>query len=414
MKKQLLFIAFCFFFFVGTAQESFRLMFYNILDFPEAIPPERPEILGDIIEEIDPDIFMVCELQSEEGADIILNTSLNRNGEVYARAPFIPSRSGALEHQQLIFYKRKMFTLETTEALPTEIRDINYFQLKLNTADQATDPVVMNFFVTHLKSSPGNPNEQLRLDMVNAFLNKTETLPEDSFVIFAGDFNLYTSQEPAYQALINSNNFIVMADPLDRPGHWHENMNFTDIHSQSTRIYAGPFGAGAGGGLDDRFDFILLSENMLEDPKLKYVPHSYQTFGNNGNCYKNNVHSRDCTGYYSGRIRNKLYNMSDHLPIVLDLETNKEIVLGTTSHSNENQIRLRETIIKNFLNIEINSPSSHVLSFEIYSIFGQKIMDFDMANQDSFSINLEFLSDGMYFLKSNLQQTPALKFLKSS
>lgn len=389
-------------------------MFYNILDFPEAIPPDRPEILGDIIEEIDPDIFMVCELQSEEGADIILNTSLNRNGEIYARAPFIPSRSGALEHQQLIFYKRKMFTLESTEALPTEIRDINYFRLKLNTADQTTDPVVMNIFVTHLKSSPGNANEQLRLGMVNQFLNKTETLDEDSFVIFAGDFNFYTSQEPGYMALTSETNFITMSDPINRPGHWHENMNYTDIHSQSTRIYAGPFGAGAGGGLDDRFDFILLSENMLEDPKLKYISDSYQAYGNNGNCYKNNVHSRDCTGYYSGRIRNKLYNMSDHLPIVLDLETNKEIVLGTTSHTYENQIRLRETIIKDFLNIELNSDSVHAVTFEIYSIFGQKIMDFNMTNQDSISVNLDFLSDGMYFLKTNLPQSPTFKFLKSS
>lgn len=396
------------------AQETFRVMFYNILDFPEAIPPERPEILGEIIDEINPDIFMVCELQSEEGADIILHTSLNKNEEIYARAPFIPSRSGALEHQQLIFYKKRMFTLETVEAIATEVRDINYYQLQLNTSDQTTDPVVMNIFVTHLKSSPGNANEQLRLDMVQQFRNKTETLDEDSFVIFAGDFNFYTSQEPGYQALTDTSNFIIMSDPINRPGHWHENMNYTDIHSQSTRIYAGPFGAGAGGGLDDRFDFILLSKNMLLDPKLNYVPDSYQTFGNNGNCYKNNINSPDCSGYYSSGLRDNLYNMSDHLPIVLDLQTDKEIILGTALKNHENQIRLRETIIKDFLNIELNSPSSSTVSFEIYTIFGQKIMDFKMTNRDFISVNLHFLSDGMYFLKTNLPQSPTLKFLKSS
>lgn len=388
-------------------------MFYNILDFPEAIPPERPEILGDIIELVQPDIFMVCELQNEEGADIILNTSLNRNGLIYARAPFIPSRSGALEHQQLIFFKRKMFTLESTEAIATDVRDINYYQLKLNTSDHRTDPVLLNVFVTHLKSSPGNANEQLRLEMIQQFNQKTAALDEDSFVIFSGDFNFYTSQEPAYQTLTNPENFIAMTDPINRPGHWHENMNFTDIHSQSTRIYAGPFGAGAGGGLDDRFDFIFLSENMFNNPKLEYVAESYKTIGNNGNCYKNDINHPDCSGYYSQEIRNNLFNMSDHLPIVLDLQTNKEIVLQISDSQINDLIRLRETIISQHLNIELVSSVPHHLTFHIFNTFGQKIHEFNRIPELSMSVNLDFLPSGMYFLKAADLNSPTLKFIKS-
>lgn len=414
MKKQFLFLVFCFFFVVTTAQETVRAMFYNILDFPEAIPPERPEILGAIIREIDPDIFMVCELQSEEGADIILETSLNAHGEHYARAPFIPSRSGAEEHQQLVFYKRKMFTLEAVEALATSIRDINYYQLKLNTADHRTDPVLFDIFVTHLKSSPGAANEQMRLQMVQKFTEKLNDLPADSFVLFSGDFNLYSSLEPAYLEMTNPDQHITMADPLDRPGHWHENMNFMDIHSQSTRIYAGPFGAGAGGGLDDRFDFIMISENMLHDPKLNYIPNSYKAIGNNGNCFKNDINNPDCDGFYSHELRNNLFNMSDHLPIVLDLETNKEIVLQTEEITTTPLFWLRETLVRDELVIATKRSDLFDASFEIYNIFGQKILDFSTKGESHITINVEALSAGVYFVKSNDFPMSTLKFIKSS
>src|SRR5690606_12082003 len=107
---------------------------------------------------------------------------------------------------------------------------------------------------THLKSSEGTANKQLRLQMVQQFTEKLETMDPNSYVLFAGDLNLYTHTEPAYLELMDTINSIVMADPLQRPGRWHNNIDFQDIHSQSTRISSGPFGAGAGGGLDDRFD----------------------------------------------------------------------------------------------------------------------------------------------------------------
>src|SRR5690606_14313607 len=150
-----------------------------------------------------------------------------------------------------------------------------------------------------------------------------------SLVILAGHFNLYTASEPAYIGLLDPTNAIVMVDPIDRRGSWSNNVNFQDIHSQSTRISSGPFGAGAGGGLDDRFDFIIMSKNMQTDPKLKYVPNTYKSFGNNGNCFDKSINDPTCSGAFSQGLRDNLYNMSDHLPIVMKMATNKEIILKT-------------------------------------------------------------------------------------
>lgn len=393
-------------------------MVYNLLEYPSANPSNRAVILRDILDEYEPDIFMVCELESEAGANLILNTSLNNEGNNFAMAPFEPSQSGDPDHQQLIFYRKAMFSLEASEVIPTPVRDINHYTLKLKTADQQTDPVVFEVFVTHLKSSQGTANKQLRLEMVQKFTTKLKTLVPNSFVIFGGDFNLYTQSEPAYQELLDPTNAIVMLDPIDRPGSWNNNINFQDIHSQSTRISSGPFGAGAGGGLDDRFDFIVMSQNMQTDPKLKYIPNTYKSFGNNGNCYDNSINSPDCSGDFSQALRENLYNMSDHLPIVMNFETNKQIVLSINDISAESPIELENTLVTDKLNIRLNTNKTENISFEVYNLLGQKLLEFTSESlsfgTNYISIDVSQLTKGIYYLKTNLPASRTFKFLKTS
>ena len=414
MRKNIITLFFVFSFLCLSAQGTIKTMVYNLLDFPEAYPPNRAQLLKNILDEYDPDIFMVCELQSEYGANLILNISLNSIANKYKMAPFTPSASGDFDHQQLIFYRRGMFSLEAVEAIPTAVRDLNYYQLKLSTSDQETDPVLFEIFVTHLKSSQGNANKNLRLESVQELTSRFETMDPNSFVLFSGDLNLYTATEPAYQELLNPDNAITMADPLDRPGSWHNNINFQDIHSQSTRISSGPFGAGAGGGLDDRFDFILISENMLTNPKLKYIPETYKSFGNNGNCYDKSINDPDCVGDFSQELRDNLYYMSDHLPIVMNLETNKELVLSKEDFTITNPIVLEKTLIRESLNIHLNSNISGNISFEIYNVLGQKLLEYNSRNQHSISIDVSQFANGIYYLKTNLPNSPTFKFLKSS
>lgn len=397
-----------------NAQGTIKTMFYNLLEFPSAQPNNREQILMEILDEYEPDLFMICELESEFGADLILDTSLNDEGINFLRAPFEPSQSGDPDHQQILFYRKGMFTLEASEVISTQVRDINHYTLKLSTADQQTDPLFIEVFVTHLKSSQGSSNQNLRLDMVNQFTNRLETLDPNSFVIFSGDFNFYTASEPGYQELLDPTNAIVMVDPIDRPGSWNNNINFQDIHSQSTRISSGPFGAGAGGGLDDRFDFITVSENMLSDPKLKYINDTYKSFGNNGNCFDNSINSTDCSGGFSQELREFLYNMSDHLPIIMDLETNKEIVLSTDDFLALDSIIIENTIVSKNLNIQMGSNFSRNITFEVYNTLGQKLMKFNSETSAHLSIDVSQLTNGVYYLKTDQPVSRMLKFIKTS
>ncbi len=410
--KSILSFAFILLSFSLTAQETINTMFYNLLEFPEASPGGRSEILRNIFSEFEPDIFMVCELQSEEGADEILNISLNYDTNQYARTEFVANQSGEADLQQLIYFKTDKFSLESSEVITTSVRDINKYVFKLNTVDQQTDPVQIYIYVTHLKSSQGSTNQNLRLDMVTEFTNDLEALDPDSFVIFAGDFNVYTSSEPAYQELLDTTNAIVMVDPIDTPGSWHDNDSYQDIHTQSTRINSGPFGAGAGGGLDDRFDFITISENMTSDPKMNYVANSYKAFGNNGNCFNLDISDESCLGEFNQQLRNSLFSMSDHLPVVMQLETNKEFILSSSDFTRVEDFLLEKTFVDDYLTITTQNIEILNSTFSIYNTLGQKVKVLHNLDSSSKNYNISNLKSGLYYIKSDLHNNSTIKFIK--
>ena len=99
-------------------------MFYNLLQYPEAQPAYNRELLlREIINTYEPDIFMVCELQSQEGADEILEVSLNDTQVVYTAPAFVANQSGGADLQQLVFYRNDKFTLEETDIITTSVRE---------------------------------------------------------------------------------------------------------------------------------------------------------------------------------------------------------------------------------------------------------------------------------------------------
>lgn len=394
------------------SQSTIKTMFYNLLEFPEANPQNRDVILKDILEEYAPDIFMVCELQSNSGGEIILNNSLNITENLYNKTTFVPNQSGGANLQQLLFYRKDKFILENEEVIQTDVRDINHYTLKLSTKDVQTNPILIEIFVAHLKSSQGGANEQIRLEMVQEFTERLEGLDPNSFVIFSGDLNVYSSTEPGYIELLDPTNAIVMVDPIDTPGAWNNNINFQEVHTQSTRESSGPFGAGAGGGLDDRFDFILVSENMMTTPSFRYVPNTYKAFGNNGNCFNLSINDPTCSGFYSETLRENLYNMSDHLPVVMDFETNEEIIILNNSEvtAKTSNFVLINTIASKFIEIQLNSLDAN--KFQIINTLGQIVKVFSVNGGEKIKLDVSYFPNGLYYLKEISQNSSPVKFIK--
>ena len=395
------------------SQENFKLMFYNVLNYPLQEPASRIQDLGVILDDYRPDLFMICELNNEEGADNILSVLQNINSN-YQRAVFQLNTSDdnlgdQNDLQNMLFYDTTKFILENQTIVTSTYRDFNHYELKLNTVDQATNPVYLDAFVTHLKSSSGTDNQQLRLSMVNDFVAYLETLPSDRNVVFSGDLNLYTASEPAFQELLDVTNNITFVDPANRVGSWSNNTNYLDVFTQSTRTQSGL--GGATGGFDDRFDFIMTSENMLTNTDIYYVSDSYQVYGNNNNsnCYNQEINSSDCDGAdFNQTIRNSLYTMSDHLPVILELQTTEELGVNDAVYNNGIKI-VGSNVVSERLQLRITN--SDVYNLTIYNTMGQIVRHIKTHNETNVILDVSKLTSGIYYITSLNKLSKPLKFV---
>src|SRR5690606_7240431 len=180
---------------------------------------------------------------------------------------------------------------------------------------------------------------------------------------------------------------------------------------QSTRLSNAGFGGGAGAGLDDRFDFILISENILNSPELKYIDDTYKAFGNNGNCLNNRIDSPDCDGEYSFELRNNLYWMSDHLPVIMELETDRVFLTNPTVSIPDLITFPKGNLADTYLTVQVHSSIQEQAGFKIYNILGQKMAEIQSNNLGEYTIDVAGFTKGIYYLNSTANNT-TYKFIK--
>jgi len=430
-KKAGLFFFLVLFTSLNFGQTRIKAMMYNILNYSDSeVSQNKTPFLSIILNEVSPDLLMVCEVVDEIGSDYLFENAIIPFNEDFEKAPFEENQSGSYSLQQMVYYNSNKLILEESRVITADTRDINQYTFKINTENAENNPVRMEVFVTHLKASTGTSNRQRRLTSIQSFVSYTNTIASDSYVLFAGDFNFYTSNEEGYQYLIDNRNPIIMIDPINRPAptfpddgvdyfnydnydstYFWNNSSFSDIHSQSTRTSNSGLidDSGSTGGLDDRFDFIMMSENFNTSSDLFYVNDSYQVVGNNGNCYNSQISNSNCSGTYSQTLRNALIEFSDHLPIVMEIET-PENTLSTYTLSKINFIssNITQDYLKIFLTDKLDKNT-----IKIYTINGQLIRIKTPINssENSLTIDVRHLSKGIYYLSHQKLNNP-LKFIK--
>ena len=419
-KNVVIFLALCFCnSFYISAQEVFKVMFYNLLNYPlETAVPNREQDLQFILSDYQPDLFLVCELNNSTGANNILNITRNAISTDFEMATYVSNTSDdnygdQNDLQNLLYYNSSKFILEEEIIVPTYLRDFNVYRLKLNSTDQATNPIEFYVIIGHLKASSGTTNAQSRFDMVEDLEYYLDTLPSNANVILGGDLNLYTSSEPAFQELLSTNNNITFLDLADRIGSWHNNVNYVDVFSQSTRTQTGM--GGTTGGFDDRFDFILGSESIIANPDISYVDDSYQVYGNNGlaSCHNssiNSVYCGDSNSEFSSNIRDALHNFSDHLPVTVLLETNATL-LYVSNVENSKKLLLEKTLFNDVLTVRLSSEELFNETLEIYNSLGQKIKTLKTNTEIVQRFDISDLQGGIYLLAIPKLNLKPLKFI---
>jgi hypothetical protein len=305
-----------------------RIVSYNLLNFPNGRNdcgssnvnlPNRSDSLRKTMQYLQPDIFVGCEIQTEAGCDSILNRSLNVFGTThYQRANFVLNSNGG-DLQNMLFYNSDKLTLKEQRKIPTGVRDINHYILYVNdnTLPQHHDTCFIEVFMCHLKAGSASGDLSDRAAQTTLLRNVLDGRPQGRHLFVCGDLNTYRSTEVGYQNLV-SGGTTFLKDPLNMPGNWTTNSSFAAIHTQSPRA-SGSTDCGVTGGLDDRFDHIIVSQNVMNGANLvQYNASSYKTIGNDGNHYNQSILAGTNSQYPDSVVR-ALYYTSDHLPVKLDM-----------------------------------------------------------------------------------------------
>jgi endonuclease/exonuclease/phosphatase family metal-dependent hydrolase len=161
-----------------------------------------------------------------------------------------------------------------------------------------------------------------RLAEAQAIRTSADALPLDSHVIYAGDFNITSSNVQSYQHMVSAGNSQAI-DPLNKPGIWGDRQfiggeDIRYIHTQSPAADGEGIPGYAESGMDDRYDFQLVTAELLDGEGLSMFPNSYHVFGNNGT---HDFSGSITTGTGAAApILAALKANSDHLPVVADYQ----------------------------------------------------------------------------------------------
>ncbi len=383
--------------FIAKSQDTLTVMTYNVLNYPSS-NTGKADTLKPIIKYVQPDIFMINELESSAGATTILTNALNVDGvSKYNRCTFYagPNTNNMLYYNsdKLVFYSQK--------EIPTALRNISEYVLyyKAPNMTPSSDTVFVFCYSAHLKASSGSVNEQKRNQEATIFKNYLASRANLENVFLGGDFNLYTSAEPAYNTILNGGS-VKLYDPISSPGSWNNNSSFASIHTQSTRSGSLSDG-GSFGGMDDRFDFIFINNQIQTGAQgLTYVPGSYKALGNDGNHFNQSINSGTNNAAPSNVI-DALYYMSDHLPVVLKASIPVNVGVEEVSKKSVWKGYVSNTIFK-FKSEQIEEN----LNVLVHDILGNTIKSKTIKNSQKFDLKLNGLQRGIYFVRvsSNREQ----------
>ncbi len=375
-----------------------------MLNFPTGNIQGRVDTLEKVVNYAHPDLLMIQELKTAQGlsdATDMMNTLGYGNFE---HSTFVPQQSDAgnpYPLQQAFIYNEDVFTKKSQSEITTDVRDFNELVLYLNDAELANgaDTTFIYAYVTHLKSSEGADNVALRLAMVNdwiAYMNANFTGDEN--VILAGDFNIYSNTEDAYEMLMSESNTVVMRDVFSSLGNWTgAGFAFKEILTQSTRLNQ-VAGDGAGGGLDDRFDFILFSDALMNDGNVvHYTDESFLSLGNNGTCYNESITDCSAGNDVPYDVLRAIYYMSDHIPQVCELTTT---ITLTTNEIAESFFSSRMVYSDHNISAHIHAKQGAQGVWSIHNTSGQLVAEqkLNLAKGNNIvSLNTSVLESGLYF-----------------
>lgn len=386
------------------AQDTVTVMQYNLLQYGNYQgyggcsettnnTQDKDEAIRTILDYVKPDILTVCEFGATQN---LMNDFLRHNlndGVNYWKTDNIINyqNSNLINH---IFYDSRKMELKKHVALRTYPRDTDVYELYLKTPGLiAGDTIKLVCVVAHPKAGNSSTDMTQRQALMNVVMAYVSQHYADENVLFMGDFNLYRATESAYQLVTKtySDNEARFVDPMLNEGgvgDWNNNSRYARFHTQSTRTEGSCFSSG---GLDDRFDFILMSDEVIMGEKsIRYIEHSYKAVGNDGYHFNKSI-NQNGNSAVPADVAQALYDCSDHLPVSMKMRV--FVPLGVDENAVAQGFRVYPNPAGDVLHVDVVGAGE----YQIINVMGQVLMA-GRVDGEMRQIDVSGLLPGMYFI----------------
>ncbi|MEI7575788.1 MAG: endonuclease/exonuclease/phosphatase family protein [Armatimonadota bacterium] len=313
---------------------------------------------------MNPDVLVAQEMQGSASVTsflAMLNSAPGQSGQWAAATPFLTTG----DSDSAFFYRTNKVQFQSLANIAGDPRSTQRYDFKLlgYDASSTTNPL-MSLYSSHLKSGTATGGSEESRRLFEARNIRTDAATQSAAgrnVLLGGDFNIGTSNDDSYRALIdasttnNSGATVTNGrfhDPINSSFTstgatvtWNNNNAYRFLHTQD------PYGAG---GMDDRMDFILTGSTMRDGKGLEYVGsttaaystttwndpnHSYRAWGNDGTSFNSTINTTNNAmvgNTIAAAIRDSVgnsnpNNVGGHLPIFLDLKLPADLKVAQSS-----------------------------------------------------------------------------------
>ncbi len=297
---------------------ALRVVNYNILNYPGSSGSTRAQYFRTILQPLNADVIVAGEITATGGPTQFLTEVLEvmEPGQ-WATVPFIDGN----DTDNTLFYRTSAVEfLGQWAYYPNPASLLRYIHVyRIRPVGYTSGNAELRMFAGHLKASTGF--ESQRLAECIGIRDSMNAMPVGTHGIVIGDLNFYKqSTETGYAKLLETqaNNIGRVYDMLPA-GEWHDGPTYSSIHTQSPCL-SGTCASGAStGGMDDRFDFILPTNNLGTGQGISVINGTCIAVGNDGLHLNKNI--TDSPVIPEGAsYATALQLASDHIPVRLDFQ----------------------------------------------------------------------------------------------
>ncbi len=395
------------------AQDTIKIMQYNLLNYGTTTAGycsesnnnthDKDESIRTILEHVKPDIIAVNEFSMVQQLQTnFINNNLNIKGVKYWKSDDIINHihSDIINH---IFYNSNKMVLSKHSYIAAKYRDVDVYEFYFKTTTlNMGDTTKLTYVIAHLKAGTGETNASERNVTAQKIMNYLANNHSSNNVILSGDFNMYGPDEPAYYNFTQSPSYgnALLIDPIgSQVSNWGTGV-FAEHYTQST--HSDGNGCAAGGGLDDRFDLILISDEVRFGNKgIRYVTDSYEAVGNDGHHYNHSVN----TSYniaVSSEVADALYTVSDHLPVTIKVTLSNPLNIDEHTQNTAFNLFVSPNPANDHVTLHYSNHEPQTITFDVMTITGHVVatsQTYSDKNANSHMINTSSLADGLYIVR---------------